>query len=82
MTTGMGNTINGFGMAGMWASVILWAAVLALLLAWALAGTRRREEQPIPVRIITTEDVLRERLARGEISAREFESELLVLRDS
>ncbi len=62
----------------------LWFLGIALLalLAWVLTGMSRREEQPVLARVSTVEDVLRGRLAHGEISAREFEYVLQQLRDS
>ncbi|MGB3681315.1 MAG: hypothetical protein WA990_02395 [Rubrobacteraceae bacterium] len=45
-------------------------------------GATRREERPVAVVVSVFEDLLRERLARGEISGREFEYALRQLRDS
>ncbi len=75
MMDGMGSMVSLFGLAGMW-------AVLLALLAWALDRMVRPEERTVVVRAATAEDVLRERLACGEISAREFEDALRSLRDS
>lgn len=81
MMGAIGSVTSGLGTAGMWAPLLFGAALLALL-ARTLVGALRREERPVPVRTITAEDVLRERLARGEISEHEFEDALRVLRDS
>lgn len=78
MVGGLGTMMSGFGVAGIW---ILWFLGIVLL-AWMIAGMSRREEQPVLSRISTVEDVLHERLARGEISTREFEEALQQLRDS
>ncbi len=81
MTGGMGSAMSGFGMVNMWTPLLLGIAFLALLV-WAFAEALRREERPVIVRNTTFEDVLRGRLDRGEISAREFEEALRQLRDS
>ncbi len=81
MMGGIDSMMSGSGMAGMWILWFLGIALLALL-AWMLTGMSRREEQPVLARVSTVEDVLRGRLARGEISAREFEYALQQLRDS
>ena len=81
MMGGMGSIMSGFGMAGIWILLLLGTVLLALLL-WTMAGAFRREERPVAVVGATFEDVLRGRLERGEISAREFEDALRQLRDS
>lgn len=73
--------MSGPGMVGMWIPLVLGIALLALL-AWALAGMLRRGARPVRVRSVRAEHALRERLARGEISAREFEDELRRSRSS
>ena len=82
MMDGIGNMMSGPGMAGMWSPLFLWVVSLALV-AWVVAKkTSRREEQPVVARVSSIEGVLRERLARGDISVREFEDALRQLRDS
>jgi len=60
-----------FGGAGMLVPLLLWAVLLAFL-AWAMVGILRREALGVE-RSAMAEDVLRERVARIQISAREFE---------
>lgn len=60
--------MGGAGMAGMWIPFLSGMAFLT----WVLAGVLRRKERPVAARAATAEDVLRERLVRGEISPREF----------
>ncbi len=58
---------DGWRIVGFLMFIIFWAAVIALA-AWAfsrIVGTQRAEKSPL--------DIARERLARGEISADEFE---------
>lgn len=71
----VGSTVRLFGLESVWA---VWLA----LQAWKLDSTARAERVPVVVRVATVEDVLRGRLARGEISERELEDELYALRDS
>lgn len=71
----MGGMMSGLSMVGMWISLLLGTVLLALL-AWALAGVLRREARPVAVRNVRAEHAPRERLARGEISAREFEDKM------
>jgi uncharacterized membrane protein len=61
-----------FGGAGMLVPLLLWAVLLAFL-AWAMVGILRREALVVVERSAMAEDVLRERVARIQISAREFE---------
>lgn len=81
MLSGIEGEVASLGMAGVWVPLLLLAGLL-LLLARTPVGESRREERPVAVRTTTIEDVLRGRLARGEISPREFEDALRVLRDS
>lgn len=57
------------------------AATLALL-AWFASTTTQRGELSVPARTTTVEDALRKRLEQGEISLREFEDALGMLKDS
>jgi uncharacterized membrane protein len=61
-----------FGGAGMLVPLLLWAVLLAFL-AWAMVGILRREALVVVERSAMAEDVRRERVARIQISAREFE---------
>ncbi len=63
----MGDWGGGWWIAMILMMVIFWAAVIALA-AWAfsrIVGTHKAEKSPL--------DIAKERLARGEISAEEFE---------
>ena len=58
---------DGWRIVGLLMFVIFWVAVVALVV-WAftrVAGTHKAEKSPL--------DIAKERLARGEISAEEFE---------
>ena len=72
MGGGGGVTMSIFGGAGMLVPLLLWAVLLAFL-AWAMVGILRREALGVVERSAMAEDVLRERVARIQISAREFE---------
>jgi uncharacterized membrane protein len=66
---------SGLAMVGMWIPLLLGIMLMALL-AWTPARMLRREARPVAVRHVRTEHTLRERLARGKISAREFEDRM------
>jgi uncharacterized membrane protein len=72
MGGGGGVTMSIFGGAGMLVPLLLWAVLLAFL-AWAMVGILRREALGVVERSTMAEDVLRERVARIQTSAREFE---------
>jgi len=81
MMGGIESIMGGFGTVGMWMFLLLGTTLLALLV-WALVAALQFGGRPVVVTSATFEDVLRERLERGEISAREFEDALQQLKDS
>lgn len=63
-----------------WGGLVgLLASVLGLL-AWVMAGNLRGEGEAAKVGRNSTEDLLRDRFARGEIDAEVYERALEVLR--
>jgi putative membrane protein len=65
------------GMHGLW--WIFWIVVVIALVFWGQSGSSARRERPRE----TPHDVLRRRLANGEISTEEYEQRKAVLdRDS
>lgn len=81
MTDGgtMNGMMNGFGFSGMLVNLLLLAGLLAFV-AWTVvrvlpsARDERSSSRPDP------EEILRERFARGEIDADEYERSLAILR--
>jgi putative membrane protein len=77
-----GGMMGAFGWLWMLIPLLFWGGLLALM-AWAVvkifpggyAGGVRREGSAAPA-----EDILRERFAREEISAKEYKERLQVLR--
>jgi putative membrane protein len=79
---GMMGNWGAFGWLWMLIPLLFWGGLLVLM-AWAVVrifpsgraeGVRRAESAP------SAEDILRERFARGEVSAEEYEERLKVLR--
>lgn len=68
----------GMGAGGVWLVVLL---VGLALLAWGLIEARRRDAGPGTRTTPSPEDILRERLARGEITEEDFRQRLRALRD-
>jgi putative membrane protein len=82
MMDGMMGGWGGYGLAGGPINALLLVALLGIV-AWALASVlsnRRPQGASFANRRDAAEEVLRERFARGELSAGEFERALRILR--
>ena len=78
---GMMGNWSTFGWLWMLIPLLFWGGLLALIV-WAIARVfpiqRNNERQEPPKQ--SAEDILRERFARGEIEAEEYDSSLRTLR--
>lgn len=70
---------DGLGSVWMFLPPFLWAVLFGVLI-WMLATALKRRPEPVKVVGRDPEETLRELLARGEISAREYEEALASLR--
>ena len=79
---GPGQMMGGFGSWWILAPLLFWGGMLALI-GWTVARvfpkTRSGNDEP---RRDNAEEVLRERFARGEVDAEEYERSLEVLRSN
>lgn len=57
MMSGTEGMVTGFGTAGLWFALLVWA----FLLVWTLVRMSEREERLVAVRTTTVEDLLRGR---------------------
>lgn len=78
----MGGGWGAFGWIGMLIPLLFWTGLVVLVI-WALArivpnASRERLHQEVPTK--SSEDVLRERFARGEINAEEYGRSMLALK--
>lgn len=78
----MTSMMDGLWSAWMFLPPALWAGLIGVLLLWMLATTLSRRPNPVRVRSGEPEERLRERLARGEISFRQYEEALAYLRSN
>lgn len=73
-----------FGWSGMHSDLLFWGGFLALI-AWAVvrivSAIETRAEKHPHTQGSSPEDILKERFARGEIDAKEFEERRRILRD-
>lgn len=73
-----GDMMGGFGLAWMLINLLLLVGVVALV-AWAVSARGKGGGAP-EGRADSAEEILRNRFARGEIGAEEYEQSLSVLR--
>jgi len=82
MMGGFDGFMGSFGWLWMLLPLLFWGSLLVLI-AWAvvrISPERRSGERP-EVRDQSAEGVLRDRFARGEINAKEYERSINVLRN-
>lgn len=80
LDNGPGQMMGGFGSWWILVPILFWGGLLALI-GWTVARVfpRTRSGSDVPRRD-NAEEVLRERFARGEVDAEEYERSLEVLR--
>ena len=66
---------NGWGLVMLLGMVTLWV-VIAILIYWLVRQARERPVPPAPPAASSAEQILAERLARGEIDAAEYRERL------
>ena len=75
----MMSMMDGLWSAWMFLPPLLWAGLIGVLI-WMLATTVNRRPEPVRIGGSNPEETLRKRMARGEISAREYEEALAYVR--
>ena len=78
-----GHGMGTWGWIGMFLMLVFWFGLIALIVAAVMGwGRRQPPTPPVTVRADRALAILRERFARGELSAEEFEQARRVLTDT